>query len=164
MGSPCLRVGESLALWLSFCHSFCLSVCLSQTPPTLPPPVLCHNNVSDVLETVARETGFTVHEVPRDGNCLFSSVAYQSKISSDKLRSMLVSYLRENCTHYSNFVSQAVSSDDASNADTEPPDEYDAYIASVKDPEEQAQLRWERYCLTNIHSQALQGIYIHSYH
>ena len=38
-----------------------------------------------------------------------------------------------------------MSSDDASNADTEPPDEYDAYIASVKDPEEQAQLRWERY-------------------
>ena len=160
-------MGESLALWLSFCHSFCLSVCLSPTPPPLPPPVLCHNNVndvSDVLETVARERGFTVHEVPRDGNCLFSSVAYQSEISSDKLRSMLVSYLRENCTHYSNFVSQAVSSDDASNADTESPDEYDAYIASVKDPEEQAQLRWERYCLTNIHSQALQGIYIHSYH
>ena len=104
---------------------------LLPTPSPLPPPVLCHNNVndvSDVLETVARERGFTVHEVPRDG--LFSSVAYQSEISSDKLRSMLVSYLRENCTHYSNFVSQAVSSDDASNADTEHPDEYDAYIAS----------------------------------
>ena len=56
---------------------------LLPTPPPLPPPVLCHNNVSDVLETVARERGFTVHEVPRDGNCLFSSVAYQSEISSD---------------------------------------------------------------------------------
>ena len=79
---------------------------LLPTPSPLPPPVLCHNNVndvSDVLETVAREKGFTVHEVHRDGNCLFSSVAYQSEISSDKSRSMLVSYLSENCTHYSNF-------------------------------------------------------------
>ena len=46
-----------------------------------------------------------------------------------------------NDTHCCNFLT-TVSSNNGYNDDTEAPDEYDLYIASVVNPEEQAQLRW----------------------
>ena len=69
-----------------------------------------------------------MHDVPGDGDCLFNSIAYQLQhcsLSSDTIRSMLVSHLRENAVHYSSFVSSTVpaSGNNAYNADTEAPDE-----------------------------------------
>ena len=29
------------------------------------------------LETIASQNGFTIHDVPYDGNCMFSAIAYQ---------------------------------------------------------------------------------------
>jgi hypothetical protein len=109
-------------------------------------------NVFDVaynkLSRIAQSKGFKIHEVPRDGSCLFNSISYQLnnvQFNSNTFRSLLVDYLRDNPyindTHCSNFVT-LVSSNDGYNADTEPPDEY---IASIVDPEEQAQHRWEKY-------------------
>ena len=77
------------------------------------PPVVSLSNDpvrrdSVILSRVARERGFIVHDVPGDGNCLFNSIAYQLQhcsLSSDTIRSMLVSHLRENAMHYSRFVS-----------------------------------------------------------
>ena len=132
---------------------------VSEPPPTSPTVVTCNSSSSvddvitaySVLSRVARERGFTIHEVPRDGNCLFMAISYQLKhcqIDSDVMRSMLVTYLRDNPyfndTHCSNFLT-SVSSNDGYNADTEAPDEHDSYIASVVNPEEQAQLRWVKY-------------------
>ena len=132
---------------------------VSEPPPTSPTVVTCNSSSSvddvitaySVLFRVARERGFTIHEVPRDGNCLFMAISYQLKqcqIESDIMRSMLVTYLRDNPyfndTHCCNFLT-SVSSNNGYNADTEAPDEYDLYIASVVNPEEQAQLRWVRY-------------------
>ena len=82
--------------------------------------------------------------------CLFNSIAYEMQhcsLSSDTIRSMLVSHLRENAMHYSSFVSSTVpaSGNNAYNADTEAPDEVDTCIALMSDCEEQSQFRWERY-------------------
>ena len=46
---------------------------------------------------------------------------------------------------YCNFVAQPIASDNAYNADTEAPTDQDAYIDSVQDPEQQMQLRWQKY-------------------
>ena len=32
---------------------------------------------NDVLSNIASRNGFTIHDVPADGNCLFSAIAYQ---------------------------------------------------------------------------------------
>ena len=68
-----------------------------------------------------------MHNVPGDARCLFNLIAYQLQhysLSSDTIRSMLVSHLRENAMHYSSFVSSTVpaSGNNAYNADTEAPD------------------------------------------
>ena len=125
------------------------------SPPPLPPPVVSLSNdpvrrASVILSRVARERGFIVHDVPGDGDCLFNSIAYQLQhcsLSSDTIRNMLVSHLRENAVHYSSFVSSTVpaSGNNAYNADTEAPDEVDTCIALMSDCEEQSQFRWERY-------------------
>ena len=49
------------------------------------------------LTRIARDNGYTIHDVPADDDCLFSSIVYQLQSSNkDKhtLRRMLVSYLR----------------------------------------------------------------------
>ena len=101
------------------------------------------------LETLARVNSFTIHDVPYDGNCMFSAVTYQLQssgvcdIESHELRQMVVDHL------YQDSVSQPVASNDIYNADTEPPTTDDAYINTitdiVADPELQVQLRWEKY-------------------
>ena len=52
----------------------------------------------DVLESFARDHGLRVHNVPRDGNCLFTSVAYQiqsvgNDVNESSLRQMVRSRL-----------------------------------------------------------------------
>ena len=68
----------------------------------------------NVLEQVAKENGFAIHNVPFDGDCLFSSIAYQlepiTAFSVDKntLRQMVVDHLENNSNLYKRFVSQPV--------------------------------------------------------
>ena len=59
------------------------------------------------LTRIAKENGYIIHDVPADGDCLFSSIAYQlqsSNIDKHTLRRMLVSYFEDhpyiNGIHY----------------------------------------------------------------
>ena len=61
------------------------------------------------------------------------------------MREIIVRHLEANSALYCNAVSQPVASQDAYNADTEPPTAEDEYINSVADPELQLQLRWQNY-------------------
>ena len=80
----------------------------------------------NVLEQVAKENGFAIHNVPFDGDCLFSSIAYQLEpiiafsVDKNTLRQMVVDHLENNSNLYKRFVSQPVVSNDPYNADTEP--------------------------------------------
>lgn len=53
------------------------------------------------LEALACENGFTVHEVPYDGNCIFRAVSHQLQttgvctVDSSRLRQMVADYLEE---------------------------------------------------------------------
>ena len=105
----------------------------------------------NVIERVARENGFAIRDIPYDGNCLFSSIAYQlepiteCKIDNCTLRQMVADHLENNGNLYKGFLSQPVVSHDAYNADTEPPSVQDAYIETVADLELQTELRWAKY-------------------
>ena len=105
----------------------------------------------NILETVARENGFAIQNVPYDGDCLFSSIAYQlksivtSSMDKNTLRQMVADHLENNSILYMGFLSQPVVSNDAYNADTEPPDDQDAYIETVTDHDLQTELRWVKY-------------------
>ncbi len=91
------------------------------------------------LTAAAKELGYGIHEVPRNGNCMFAAVAYQIEsigmqgLDAQTLREMVMRYLTENPyvngMHYSTYLSQPVLSDDAYNAD----------------PVAWAECRWERY-------------------
>ena len=91
----------------------------------------------------------SVHDVPGDGDCLFSSVAYQLQgvghVTKSSLRQMVADYLSEHADFYSAFVHQPVNSSDGMNADNEPVDEEDVYIESLSDPNVQHELRWQKY-------------------
>ena len=94
---------------------------------------------------------FAIHDVPYDGNCLFSSIAYQlesiavSGIDNSTLRQMVAEHLENNSNLYKRFLSQPVASHDAYNADTEPPTAQDAYIETIADHQLQTELRWAKY-------------------
>jgi len=108
------------------------------------------SHYADVLESFARDHGLRVHNVPRDGNCLFTSVAYQlqsvgNDVNESSLRQMVVDYLSGHGDVYSLFLPQSVASDDGYNAENEPVDEKDAYIESITDPEVQQELHWQKY-------------------
>ena len=73
----------------------------------------------NMLEQVARENGFAIHNVPYyDGDCLFSSIAYQLEpiiacnVDKSKLRQMVVDHLENNSNLFKKFVSQPVVSND----------------------------------------------------
>ena len=79
---------------------------------------------------------------------LFESISYQLEHcpkNSRFFRKKLVSYLRENAEKYKYFVCAVVPSTDAYNSDTECPDEYDSYIASITNTEQSQKLLWEKY-------------------
>ena len=112
-------------------------------------------SIENVLSSVASRNGFTVHDIPADGNCLFSAIAYQlpsigiTDIDANNLRIMLVNYLEDHPTvegiHYRSFLSEPVPSTNAYNADTEAPTAEDEIIEAVDDSDTRAQLRWLRY-------------------
>ena len=105
----------------------------------------------NVLEQVARENGFVIHNVPHDGDCLFSSIAYRLEpitacsIDKNTLRQMVVDHLENNSNLYKGFVSQPVVSSDPYNADTDPPTAQDERIETIADHELQVELRWAKY-------------------
>ena len=97
-----------------------------------------------------------VRDVPRDGDCLFSAVAVQLNSlgiqpGETSLRKQLVEYLEahpythDGSSHFRNYVSAPVVSDDPSYADTEAPSEQDNIISSVDDLQQHQQLRWLHY-------------------
>ena len=108
-----------------------------------------HNNDAySTLIVAAKERGYTVHNVPGNGSCLFEAISYQLQEcpkNTQVFRKKLVAYLRENAERYKDFVCAAVPSSNAYNADTECPDELDTYIASITDTEQSQHLLWERY-------------------
>ena len=106
-----------------------------------------------MLESFARQHGFLVHNVPGDGDCLFSAVAYQLQnvghdVNKSTLRQMVATYLSDHSDEYNPFVHQPVASNDGYIADNEPLDAEDVYIESVTDPVVQQELRWQKYLNT----------------
>ena len=95
---------------------------------------------------LAVDRGFTIHEVPGDGNCLFHAIGYQLQcVNGIDMREIVVNHLESNCALYCDFLAQPVACNDPYNADTEDPTDEDAYIDSVCDPEQKVQLRWQKY-------------------
>jgi len=141
-----VKVVMILSLWIQVPVMF---VILSLLMPVQTPsdPV---SHYADVLESFARDHGLRVHNVPRDGNCLFTSVAYQlqsvgNDVNESSLRQMVVDYSSGQGDVYSPFLPQSVASDDGYNAENESVGEKDAYIESITDPEVQQELHWQKY-------------------
>ena len=97
------------------------------------------------LNSLARDRGFSVRDVPRDGKCLFSAVAVQLdrlgiQSGETSLREQLVEYLQahpythDGYFHFREYIPAPVISDDPSNVDTEAPINQDEFIYSVEDP------------------------------
>ena len=107
------------------------------------------------LNSLARERGFAVQDVPGDGDCLFSAVGLQLEnvgIQSGRrnLRAELVEHLQSSpythgSSHLRNYVSAPVVADDPLNADTEAPTRQDEVISSIVDADLRQQLRWLQY-------------------
>ena len=78
------------------------------------------------LETIASQNGFTIHDVPADGDCMFSAIVYQLSsigihVDSPTLRQHVVDYLQANKASCCDFVCQPVARTDGYNADTVAP-------------------------------------------
>ena len=63
---------------------------------------------------------------------------------TSELRNMVANNLEQNSV-YRDFLAQPMATNDSYNADTEAPTEQDAYIDTIPDPEQQAELRWANY-------------------
>ena len=50
----------------------------------------------DVLSSIASSNGFTIHDVPADGNCLFSAIAYQ--LASIGMTQIPLELAKSSCT------------------------------------------------------------------
>jgi len=74
---------------------------------------------------------YSIHDLPHEGNCLFTAIVYQlesigiQSVDAQTLRKTAVNYLRNNLFvdgfHCSEFVLEAVACDNACNADTKAP-------------------------------------------
>ena len=104
------------------------------------------------LKALAHQKCFTIHNVPFDGDCMFSAISYQLQTNdvcsadSNGLRQMAADYLDANAPLYRDFLCQLVPSEDGSyTADTAQPTPEDEFINSVSDPQLQSELRWQKY-------------------
>ena len=121
---------------------------------TGPEPMECSSDKFSIalkkLKSLAFQNGFTIHDVPFDGSCMFSAISHQLQTSkvcnvdSSELRNKVADHLEANAASYCDFVCQPVATDNKYNADTEAPTAEDEYIDSVSDPKFQTQLRWEK--------------------
>ena len=97
------------------------------------------------LKALACLNGFNIHEVPYDGNCMFSAVSYQLKNSGvcsadcNEMRQKVADHLEANAALYCDFLCQPVPSENDYNADTEQPTAKDEYVRV------QTELRWQKY-------------------
>ena len=98
------------------------------------------------MNSLAQEKGFLVRDLPRDGNSLFSGVALQLErlgipTGETSLRQQLVEYLQEHpythdgSSHFREYVSAPVISDDPTNADTETLGKQDVFINLIEIPD-----------------------------
>ena len=112
----------------------------SDQPETESEPMECSGDELSLalhkLKKLAFQNGFTIFDVPYDGNCMFSAISHQLQtsnvcsIDSSELRQMVASHME---ALYCGFMCQPVANDDEYNADTEPPTAEDEYINSVSD-------------------------------
>ena len=61
------------------------------------------------LETIASKNGFTIHDVPADGDCMYSAIVYQLSsigihVDSQILRQKVADYLRANKASYGELM------------------------------------------------------------
>ena len=127
----------------------------SDQPETESEPMECSGDELSLalhkLKKLAFQSGFTIFDIPYDGNCMFSAISHQLQtsnvcsIDSSELRQMVASHMEANAVLYCGFMCQPVATNSKYNADTEPPTAEDEYINSVADPELQTQLRWDKY-------------------
>ena len=65
----------------------------------------------DTLTELAKEKGFTVHDVPGDGNCQFNAIAYQlESVNASEMREIVVNHLENNSVFYCNLIPGTVCS------------------------------------------------------
>ena len=63
------------------------------------------------LETIASQNGFTIHDLPADGDCMFSAIVYQltstgiCDVDSQTWRQNFIDYMLANKASYCDFVS-----------------------------------------------------------
>ena len=110
------------------------------------PVIIC----TDMLKAFVKQYGFSVHDMPGDGDCLFSAVAYQLQnvghnVNKSSLRQLVANYLSDHVDEYCPFVPEPLESNDGYNADNSPLDVEDEYIKSITDPVVQQELRWQKY-------------------
>ena len=85
-----------------------------------------------------------IYDVPGDGNWLYWSILHQLKtcaLNVSELREMTAAYLENHSDFYSHFVCDSIPSCNPMNADTEAPDDDDAQISQISDPQERSQAR-----------------------
>lgn len=105
------------------------------------------------LNSLAQERGFSVRDVPQNGDCLLSAVAVQLdslgiEPGETTLSEQLVEYLQthpytqchDGCSYFREYIPVLVISDDPSNVDTEAPSEKDEFISSIDNPHVRQQL------------------------
>ncbi len=108
------------------------------------------------LNLLARQRGFTVRDVARDGDCLFTAVETQLQrcgvqCGDQTLREQLVTYLQhhpythDGSCHSREFIAASVVCADSYNADTETPNDEDEYKNSIEDADTRQELRWHKY-------------------
>ena len=100
------------------------------------------------LEAFAGHSGFDIHDVPHDGDCLYNAVLYQIKpvtLSVAELREMVADYIDSHSDTYMSFISSSVGSNNAYNADCEAPNDEDDYIASISDSHTRSLLNFNKY-------------------
>ena len=98
------------------------------------------------LETIASQNGFTLHDVPADGDCMYSAIVYQLNsigihVNSQTLRQKVAEYLRANKASYCDLVCRPVERNYGYNANTVAPTKEDEYIASIADTQLQKELQ-----------------------
>ena len=110
-------------------------------------PMECSSNSDEFstalqqLKSSVHQNSLTIHDVPYDGNCMFSAISYQLQkngvcdADSNKLKEKVADHLEANAALYCDFLCQPVSSEDGYNADTEQPTTEDEFIKSVSDPQ-----------------------------
>ena len=109
-----------------------------------------------MLTVLASQRGFSIQDVPADGDCLFSAISLQLEsvgiqpAESKELRHELVKYMEQNPTinedlYYRDFLSELQSNENILNADTDVPNDEDNQISLIEDPHTQAEIRWIKY-------------------